>query len=88
LIIAPELELYDLAQDPNEGKNLASSEKKILAEFHPEALKFIEKSSQNAYELDYRKIDEETREKLAALGYIGSFTDSAKLKGKKLANPH
>ncbi len=87
LIIAPELELYDLAQDPNEGKNLASSEKKILAEFHPEALKFIEKSSQNAYELDYRKIDEETREKLAALGYIGSFTDSAKLKGKKLANP-
>jgi len=87
LIIAPELELYDLTEDPNEEKNLASSTKNIMAEFHAEALKFTEKFSQNAYKLDYRKIDEETRQKLAALGYIGSFTDSAKLKGKKLANP-
>ncbi len=87
LIIAPEPELYDLTKDPKEEKNLASSEKKILAEFNTEASKFMEKFSQNAYELDYKKIDEETREKLAALGYIGSFTDPAKLKGKKLASP-
>ena len=37
--------------------------------------------------MDYSTVDEETREKLSALGYIGSFTDPAKLKGKKLANP-
>jgi len=87
LIIAPDMELYDLKEDPDERKNLASSQRKILAELKAEADKFIEKHSENALEIDYRKIDEETREKLAALGYIGTFTDSSKLKGKKLANP-
>jgi len=87
LIIAPEMELYDLMEDPDERINLAFSHKKVLAELKTEANNFIEKYSQNALEIDYRKIDEETREKLAALGYIGTFTDSSKLKGKKLANP-
>ena len=87
LIISPDPELYDLISDPREEHNLASSEKNILARLNTEASQFIEKYSRNAFELDYRKIDEETREKLAALGYIGSFTDSSKLKGKKLASP-
>jgi arylsulfatase A-like enzyme/Tfp pilus assembly protein PilF len=87
LIISPDAELYDLSADPREEHNLASSEKNILARLNTEASQFIEKYSRNAFELDYRKIDEETREKLAALGYIGSFTDSSKLKGKKLASP-
>ncbi len=50
-----------------------------------EAEAYIARSSQNAYEMDTTKIDEETREKLAALGYVGSFTDNAK--GKILGNP-
>jgi len=87
LIIAPDMELYDLIKDPDEKENLASSHKKVLAELKTEADNFIEKYSENALEIDYRKIDEDTREKLAALGYIGAFTDSSKLKGKKLANP-
>jgi len=87
LIIAPEMELYDLKEDPDEKENLALSQTKILAELKTEADSFIEKFSENAFEIDYRKIDEETREKLAALGYIGTFSDSSKLKGKKLANP-
>jgi tetratricopeptide (TPR) repeat protein len=58
-----------------------------LARLDAAAAKFIGKHSQNAHELDFRKIDPETREKLAALGYIGSFTDSKKLEGKTLANP-
>jgi tetratricopeptide (TPR) repeat protein len=87
LIIAPEKELYDLAQESSEMNNLASAEKKILAELETEADKYIKKFSQNARQVDYRKVDEETRERLAALGYIGSFTDSSKLEGKKLANP-
>lgn len=87
LIIAPDMELYDLAADAAEAKNLASVEKKAFRDLESKATKFIEKFSQNAHELDYRKIDEETREKLAALGYVGSFTDSSKLEGKKLANP-
>lgn len=87
LIIAPDMELYDLEEDPDERENLASSRKKILAELRAEADKFIEKHSENALEIDYRKMDEETRQKLAALGYIGSFVSSSKLKGRKLANP-
>jgi len=87
LIISPEAELYDLTEDPDERKNLASTHKKVLVELQAEADKFIAKYSENAYEIDYRKMDEETREKLAALGYIGTFADSSKLEGKKLANP-
>jgi arylsulfatase A-like enzyme/predicted Zn-dependent protease len=87
LIIAPDMELYDLEEDPDERKNLASSQKNLLAELKTEADSFIEKFSENALEIDYKKMDEETREKLAALGYIGTFSDSSKLKGKKLANP-
>jgi len=87
LIIAPDMELYDLIEDPEERKNLASSDRKLLVELKAEADEFIEKYSKNALEMDYRKIDEQTREKLAALGYIGSFAHTSKLKGKKLANP-
>jgi tetratricopeptide (TPR) repeat protein len=87
LILAPVPELYDLVEDPQEQKNLVYLEKKAYEELKATAERFISRSSENAYELGVSKIDEETREKLAALGYIGSFTDPSKLKGKKLGNP-
>jgi arylsulfatase A-like enzyme/predicted Zn-dependent protease len=87
LILAPVPELYDVVADPQEEKNLVYLEKKVYERLNAEAEAFIGRASQNAYETDYSKIDEETREKLAALGYVGSFTDPAKLKGKKLGNP-
>ncbi len=87
LIISPDPELYDLEHDPDEMRNLAPVERKLLTDLEKRATQFIAAASENALELDFRKIDEETREKLAALGYVGSFTDSAKLEGKKLANP-
>jgi arylsulfatase A-like enzyme/predicted Zn-dependent protease len=87
LIIAPDMELYDLIEDPDERKNLASSQKKVFEDLKAKADRFIERYSENALEVDYRKMDEETRERLAALGYIGAFADSSKLEGKKLANP-
>jgi tetratricopeptide (TPR) repeat protein len=87
LILAPVPELYDLVQDPHEEKNLVYLENNVFREMNVEADNLISKSSVNAYHLDVSRIDEETREKLAALGYIGSFSDPAKLKGKKLANP-
>lgn len=87
LILAPIPELYDLLQDPQEEKNLVYLEKDVFNEMKAAAEQLVSKSSVNAYHLDVSKIDEETREKLAALGYIGSFSDPAKLKGKKLANP-
>ena len=87
LILAPVPELYDIVQDPREQKNLVYLQKDVFEEMSSQADSFIQKNSQNAYETDTSKIDEETREKLAALGYVGSFTDPSKLKGKTLANP-
>jgi tetratricopeptide (TPR) repeat protein len=87
LIIAPEIELYDLTADPEEGKNLALSNPDIMNDLKSEADRFIAEFSQGGLEMDYSEIDEETREKLAALGYIGSFSDSSTLEGKELANP-
>jgi arylsulfatase A-like enzyme/predicted Zn-dependent protease len=85
LILAPVPELYDVVADPSEEKNLVYLEKKVYQRMNAEAEAYIARSSQNAYEMDTTKIDEETREKLAALGYVGSFTDNAK--GKILGNP-
>jgi len=87
LILAPVPELYDVLEDPGEEKNLVYLQKNVYEKLNSEAEAFIAASSRNAYETDYSKIDEETREKLAALGYIGSFADPAKLKGKKLGDP-
>jgi arylsulfatase A-like enzyme/predicted Zn-dependent protease len=87
LILAPVPELYDVVADPREENNLVYIEKKAYAKMRAEAEAFIERAGRNAYETDLSKIDEETREKLSALGYVGSFTDPAKLKGKTLGNP-
>jgi len=87
LILAPVPELYDVVRDPKEQRNLVYLEKRVFEQMSAEAEAFIAAAGRNAYETDTSKIDEETKEKLAALGYIGSFTDPAKLKGKKLGNP-
>lgn len=87
LIIAPELELYDLMDDPDEQKNLVSVRPEETRRLMRKAEQFIENSSHGAFELDYRNLDEEARQKLAALGYIGSFMDSSSLKGRRLDDP-
>ncbi len=87
LIIAPDPELYDLVEDPEERRNLASSEPGVTRDLRAKADSFIARRSENAHEIDLQKVDEETREKLAALGYIGSFSDSSKTRGKVLGNP-
>jgi len=87
LILAPVPELYDLDRDPGEEKNLVYLEKKVFEDLSARAEALMEEAEKNALEVDLEKVDEETREKLAALGYVGSFMDSSKLKGQKLANP-
>ncbi len=87
LILAPVPELYDVVADPHEEKNLVYLQKGVYDKLAAEAETFIRKSGENAYETDLSKVDEETREKLSALGYVASFTDPAKLAGKKLADP-
>jgi arylsulfatase A-like enzyme/predicted Zn-dependent protease len=87
LILAPVPELYDVVADPLEEENLVYLQKNVYESLSARAEAFIARAGHNAYEADYSKVDEETREKLAALGYVGSFADPAKLAGKKLANP-
>jgi arylsulfatase A-like enzyme/Flp pilus assembly protein TadD len=87
LILAPVPELYDIVNDPKEQKNLVYLEKKTYETFTAHAERFIEEAGQGALEVDLQKIDEETREKLAALGYVGAFVDPAKSRGKRLGNP-
>jgi arylsulfatase A-like enzyme/Flp pilus assembly protein TadD len=87
LIIAPVPELYDLDRDPGEEKNLVYLEKEVFEDLSARAETLMEEAGRNALEVDMQKIDEETREKLAALGYIGSFQDASKLEGRKLADP-
>jgi choline-sulfatase len=87
LIFAPVPELYDLESDPGETKNLVYLEKKVFEDLSARARALEAEAGRNALEVDLSKVDEETREKLAALGYVGSFTDSSKLQGKVLADP-
>ncbi|MCR4396571.1 MAG: sulfatase-like hydrolase/transferase, partial [Candidatus Saccharicenans sp.] len=87
LIIAPVPELYDLKNDPEEQKNLVYIEKNVYQELTRLAEDFEKKAGDRAIEPDFASVDEETREKLAALGYLGSFVDPSKLAGKKLADP-
>jgi len=87
LIMAPVPELYDLQKDPEEQKNLVYLEKETYAKLTKLAEDFEKKFGEKAISPDFSTVDEETREKLAALGYLGSFVDPAKLKGKKLADP-
>lgn len=87
LIIAPIPELYDLKLDPDEEKNLVYVEKKVYEKMTRLAENFEKKAGEKAVEPDFTSVDEETREKLAALGYLGSFVDPARLAGKKLADP-
>lgn len=87
LIVAPVPELYDLERDPDEEKNLVYLEKEVYEDLSARARTFMTEAEQGAHEVDLGKIDEETREKLAALGYIGSFADPSRLQGQKLSDP-
>jgi len=87
LILAPEPELYDIVADPAEEKNLVYLQKDVFQGLKARAEAIIDAAGRNAYETDPSKIDAETRERLAALGYLGSFLDPAARRGKKLADP-
>lgn len=87
LILAPVPELYDLAADPGEGTNLAGARPDLLKDMRTAAESLIRESSRNAIDTAAAGVDAETREKLAALGYVGSFADPSKLEGRPLADP-
>ncbi len=87
LIVAPKLEFYDLTGDPGEMNNIVDSRPEEARRLMNLINEFIDETGKNAYELDFSHMDEESRQKLAALGYIGTFAASSSLEGRRLGDP-
>jgi tetratricopeptide (TPR) repeat protein len=87
LIVAPKLEFYDLTSDPDELNNIVDSQPEEARRLMNLINEFIDETGKDAYELDYSHMDEESRQKLAALGYIGTFAASSSLEGRRLGDP-
>ena len=79
-ILAPRPELYDILNDPQELYNIYAQEAKIGKQLE-QRLKSLqeEMSAEGIEEKVPQKLDEDSREKLMALGYIGGFTSRSKL---------
>lgn len=78
-------ELYDLQKDPGEQRNIYGEQRQIADRMAVELARLgVEDSGASA---GPSAVDPETRERLAALGYIGSFTDTARREGAVLPDP-
>jgi choline-sulfatase len=78
-------ELYDLERDPQELHNLYD-ERRSLADRMAEELQRLGAEA-GAEGSGPSAVDPETRERLAALGYIGSFTNTTRKPGEQLPDP-
>lgn len=78
-------ELYDLERDPKELSNLYE-ERRPLADRMAQELERLS-AEEGGEASGPSAVDPETRERLAALGYIGSFTNTARAKGERLPDP-
>jgi arylsulfatase A-like enzyme/predicted Zn-dependent protease len=83
LIDAPRPELYDLATDPGESRNLYA-EQPQRAEALREGLGRLAASGDA---MSVQTLDREAMEKLAALGYIGAGAEPPAADGASLADP-
>jgi arylsulfatase A-like enzyme len=86
LIVAPRLELYDVEKDPQEKTNLLDVAPREARRLKNLIDAFMAETEINALKLDYSQMDEDSRQKLAALGYLGTITETS-LIGKKLGDP-
>lgn len=84
-IAATHPELYDLERDPQEQRNLYD-ERKALADRMAVELRRLG-AEQRGGVAGPSAVDPETRERLAALGYIGSFANTALENGEALPDP-
>ncbi len=85
-IDAPKPELYDISSDPNEVNNLYNEREDISKKMREFLKEIMEKNSAKD-EVKYQNLDQETMEKLAALGYIGSFVEEKGTEIRELADP-
>ncbi len=80
-ILAPQPELYDLAADPAESRNLYSSDSAEVRDLSERLSSIIETADGGA---EGRDLSDEERERLAALGYVQA---TAAPRGGTLADP-
>jgi hypothetical protein len=85
-IEAPRPELYDMDQDPGETTNLYEERKSLADRMAGELRRLESTSSSPQAAAGPSSIDPETRERLAALGYIGTFVDTPRAPGEKLGD--
>ena len=79
-IQAPRPELYDLNLDPREKNNIFGRESSLAEKFVRKLERLEEKMSRKGIEnKGPQQLDDDSREKLMALGYIGGFTSGARL---------
>jgi len=89
-IEAPSPELYDLRVDPGETRNLAPERPAAVSELRGRLEEELERYSAGALEArEPEVLDDETREKLTALGYLGGPRRSVRPgeAGSTLADP-
>lgn len=79
-IDAPHPELYDLRSDPRETRNVYDENKDLARQMQAELRKIESVTSKEAL-MAPGDVDDETHEKLAALGYVGAFG------GPKITDP-
>ena len=72
LILSPGPELYDLAADPDESRDLAASRPDKVADLERGLKEFERRAAQGRKEVEVRPVDAATREKLASLGYVAA----------------
>lgn len=88
-IQAPRPELYDLVRDPMEMTNIFEQNSSLAERFIQEMKRIQERSpNQGDASKAPQQLDNDTMEKLKALGYVGGFTSSSKLsRSTGLADP-
>jgi len=79
-------ELYDLERDPGELSNLYADRRSLADRMSGELAKLSIEENGSA-STPGSTVDPETRERLAALGYVGSFTQSPRRPGETLPDP-
>jgi arylsulfatase A-like enzyme/Tfp pilus assembly protein PilF len=88
LIDAPRPELYDLDRDPGELTNLFDARRSVadaMLRQHRDRTRRMEDDAPDAVQTE--DVDPETRARLAALGYVGSFVATASEPSSGRADP-
>src|SRR5207247_3298745 len=87
-IAAPHPELYDLEQDPTESHNIYGARQALGDRMHQELLTLERTMAAGASDPKPAvEVDPDARQRLAALGYVGTFVTTAAPDREGLADP-